>query len=169
MACDLHVLTPGPGGPRHSFGLDEIPRQAGRVDGPALAEILQVLQGPKTKVTERWWQSCWARPPGMPRLYSARAHSRARPGLPGLLWPILATVCRMLRTSWAEVAVSDAQACWFRPPRQPTASSQMVSGPSQRLGQPERWQRGWEACRLCLCPGWGVLGEGKEETPLSGD
>ncbi|XP_010850980.1 PREDICTED: interferon-inducible GTPase 5-like [Bison bison bison] len=109
VACDLYMLTRALEGYRHSFGLDggSLVRLAEQTGQP-LHKILQVLQGPKTKVTEALVAELLGQASGDASAFSQKLLNVPILGSLASCGLSFATVYRMLRTS-LDVAVSDAQ------------------------------------------------------------
>ena len=109
VACDLYMLTRALEGYRHSFGLDRgsLVRLAEQTGQP-LHKILQVLQGPKTKVTEALVAELLGQASGDASAFSQKLLNVPILGSLASCGLSFATVYRMLCTS-LDVAVSDAQ------------------------------------------------------------
>ncbi|XP_070242828.1 interferon-inducible GTPase 5-like [Bos mutus] len=109
VACDLYMLTRALEGYRHSFGLDggSLIRLAEQTGQP-LHKILQVLQGPKTKVTEALVAELLGQAFGDASAFSQKLLNVPILGSLASCGLSFAAVYRMLRTS-LDVAVSDAQ------------------------------------------------------------
>lgn len=109
VACDLYMLTRALEGYRHSFGLDggSLIRLAEQTGQP-LHKILQVLQGPKTKVTEALVAELLGQASGDASAFSQKLLNVPILGSLASCGLSFAAVYRMLRTS-LDVAVSDAQ------------------------------------------------------------
>ncbi|XP_020748873.2 interferon-inducible GTPase 5-like [Odocoileus virginianus] len=109
VMCDLYMLTQALEGYRHSFGLDggSLVRLAEQTGQP-LHKIVQVLQGPKTKVTEALVAELLGQASGDASAFSQKLLNVPILGSLASCSLSFATVYWMLRTS-LDTAVSDAQ------------------------------------------------------------
>uniref|UniRef100_A0A8C6DV21 IRG-type G domain-containing protein n=1 Tax=Moschus moschiferus TaxID=68415 RepID=A0A8C6DV21_MOSMO len=109
VTCDLYMLIRALEGYRHSFGLDRasLVRLAEQTGQP-LHKILEVLQGPKTKVTEALVAELLGQASRDASAFSQKLLNVPILGSLASCGLSFATIYRMLRTS-LDVAVSEAQ------------------------------------------------------------